>query len=187
MTVDGLNLTMQVNYYSPFLLTHLLIDLMKNSSSARLIFCSSPIVSVFANLFCFGKTVNKIFGDYRISKFCVLVIADMFAEKLKCYRITSNSFHPGGVNTQIHKQFCRHRVLKYLHDILGPWVFKTPEDGAQTAIYLACANEVQNVSGRFFADLVSICKPKQLENQRLCETIWEKSEKVVKLKKDELI
>lgn len=65
--------------------------------------------------------------------------------------------------------------------------FQTPEDGAQTAIYLACANEVQNVSGRFFADLVSICKPKQLENQRLCETIWEKSEKVVKLKKDELI
>ncbi|XP_056648552.1 retinol dehydrogenase 13-like isoform X1 [Diorhabda sublineata] len=184
---DGLNITMQVNYYSPFLLTHLLVGLMKSSQSARLIFCSSLIVSAFLNIFIIGRKLEQVFGDYKLSKFCLLVASDIFAEKLRQYNITSNAFHPGAVHTQIHYQFFKHNFFTICNKILGPLIFKTPEVGAQTAIYLACANEVQNITGTFFGDLMPACKPKDISNKTLCETIWKGSEKVVKLKKDELL
>ncbi|CAG9857260.1 unnamed protein product [Phyllotreta striolata] len=187
LSEDDINLTMQVNYYSPFLLTHLLVDLLKNSPSARLLFCGSPVVWFSRRFFAFSRAVWNTFADYWVSKTFLIVVSDLFAERLKHHGVTSNCFHPGAVNTRLHHQFLGHRLGTFLHGILGPLVFKSPEEGAQTAIYLACSNEVKNVTGEFFCDMKPTKKVKEVENKRFCESLWEVSEEVVKLKKNELL
>lgn len=116
-TVDGLNRIMQVNHYSAFLLTHLLVgnvansicirkvsdfsfsDLLKQSKDgARVIFTSSllsyvhQLTAVDVKQKGLEKTWNKIL--YSTAKFCQISATITFAEKLQKYGITSNAFHP---------------------------------------------------------------------------------------------
>lgn len=66
-------------------------------------------------------------------------------------------------------------------------MLQTPEQAAQTAIYLACADEVKDVTGEFFGDLKPRRKPPRSHDRTLREAIWKESERVVKLTDDERI
>lgn len=192
---DGLNIPMQVNYYSSFLLTHLLIDLMKKSSAARLIFTSSGF-SFFNTINVDSKNEYDVnLGttqlDYHTSKFCLIPAADIFAEKLQKYNITSNSFHPGVVKTRMIDQF-RGEKMGLIELIVGIFlkfhsylVGKTPEEGAQTALHLACSREVEGVTGKFFGECTPRFKPLAAYNEKLCKALWYHSEKVVGLTAEE--
>uniref|UniRef100_A0A6P7FVT3 Retinol dehydrogenase 14-like n=1 Tax=Diabrotica virgifera virgifera TaxID=50390 RepID=A0A6P7FVT3_DIAVI len=191
LSEDGLSVVMQVNYYSAFLMTHLLKDLLKKSPSARIMFTSSGLS--FLAQFSESRFNNDETNDleYNSSKFCIIAAADIFAEKFKKYNITSNSFHPGLVRTDMSRRVMD-RQMSWPQFILGLFVFaltmvvgKTAEEGAQTAIHLACANEVDGVTGKFFAETVPTFKPGLAHDQSLCNAIWLHSERVVGLKEEE--
>lgn len=63
--------------------------------------------------------------------------------------------------------------------------FKTVEEGAQTSLYLACSEDVKNVSGKYFMD----CKEWELQSyitdQKQHKTVWDESIKAVKLTEDD--
>ncbi|CAH1160219.1 unnamed protein product [Phaedon cochleariae] len=196
LTEDGLNLTWQINHFGPFLLTHLLIDLLKKSQSGRIIFTSSEM-AFFNNLERFdpGKTdfmnETKNVFHYSNTKCLNIVASDIFAEKLEKHNISSNSCHPGVVRTSIFQSssvHCRNwadylslGALNFLQIFAGTGT----KEGAHSSIHLAVAKEVEGISGKYFGQCSPKRKPKLTTNKSFCERIWKLSENVVDLKVDE--
>ncbi|XP_072387270.1 retinol dehydrogenase 14-like isoform X2 [Diabrotica undecimpunctata] len=196
-TEDGLNQTMQVNHFSGFLLTHLLVDLLKKSEGARVIFVTS-FLAYFHTLTRRSvkgyKIYNSVFRnfDYANSKFCNIITADMFARKLKQWNITCNSYHPGVVKTGIFK--IAEKNLTNLFDIVMyystiPLVIKLcgvePRVTSQGAVQIAIAKEFENVTGSFVGRFLHNVKPRAAYDTKFCEAIWRASEEIVKLKPEE--
>uniref|UniRef100_A0A6P7GJ92 Retinol dehydrogenase 12-like n=1 Tax=Diabrotica virgifera virgifera TaxID=50390 RepID=A0A6P7GJ92_DIAVI len=196
-TEDGLNRTMQVNHFSGFLLTHLLVDLLKKSEGARVIFVTSILVYIHTltrrSVKGF-KIYNSLFRsfDYPNSKFCNIITADMFAKKLKRWNITCNSYQPGVVKTERFKK--SEKNLSNLFDILLyysliPLLIKLssvkPRVTSQGAIQIAIAKEFENVTGKFVGRFLHNVKPRAAYDKQFCEAIWRASEEIVKLKPEE--
>ncbi|XP_060529386.1 retinol dehydrogenase 13-like [Cylas formicarius] len=195
-TQDGLHRTMQVNYFSHFLLTHLLLDLLKKSKPSRIIFTSS-IIAYITNLNV--EDMNLQGSDdslwnaikesaYGYSKLCQAAAAKTFAVKLKGTGVTANAFHPGGVRSKIFFRALREES-RWLPVFMGlfTWTYgKSTEEGAQTAVYLAQADEVEKVTGAFFQEGRAVFQPLQLRSEDTCQKIWRNSVKYTKLEPSEV-
>ncbi|EFA12116.1 retinol dehydrogenase 13 [Tribolium castaneum] len=196
-TDDGLHITMQVNHFGPFLLTHLLADLLKKSAPSRIIFVSSATAFFWNNLTV--KNLNYpsdhpmtffrssfIYGN---SKLCNIIAANGFAERLSQFGVTSNSLHPGLVNTEIHLKSARILGIETFGKLFANTILylygKSPKEGAQTTIALAVSNHLQNVTGKHFWDCRTFIQPPKAWNRKFCTEIWEKSEELTKLKPEE--
>ncbi|KAG5890517.1 hypothetical protein JTB14_022750 [Gonioctena quinquepunctata] len=193
-TEDGLQRTMQVNYFGHFLLTHLLLDLLKKSAPSRIIFTSS-IAAYITRLdlkHLNAKESNsavKIYRPYFYSKLCQIVAAKRFAEKLRHTGITSYSHHPGLVRTSIYWTSCQEKFSIWVV-ICGLIVLlfgKSIEEGAQTMIHLATDPAVEKFNRFCFWDCRRYFFPLQAYNKKFCQDVWESSLKCVKLKPDECI
>ncbi|CAH1110887.1 unnamed protein product [Psylliodes chrysocephalus] len=197
---DGLNQTLQINYYGPFLLTHLLIDLLKNSNGGRIIFTAS-VASFFHNMtrdFVTSDTIQlPLFRmrDYANAKLMTVVTSDMFAEKLKRFNITCNCYHPGIVqstffkNTQVHLNYYSFWDLSiYFSLFLVSILFGvSPKKAAQAGINLATSKKFKNTTGIFFGKYFPNLKPLHSSDKVFCNKIWAASEQIVKLKPEELL
>ncbi|XP_018570389.1 retinol dehydrogenase 13-like [Anoplophora glabripennis] len=190
-TEDGLDLTMQVNYFSTFLLTQLLEELLKKSRG-RIIFTSS--LTSYLHNFTIDRlksdgTEKSNFFSYPNSKLCLIMISEAFAKRLKEYGVTSNVYHPGLVDTEVFQRSINLKrrityswfIIKLLQS-LAVLVGKTAEEGAQTAIHLACANEVENVTGEYFFETEPTLKPKLALDKKMCDAVWEATEEILKSK-----
>ncbi|XP_033207588.1 retinol dehydrogenase 14-like isoform X2 [Belonocnema kinseyi] len=149
---DDIDLGLQVNHYAPFLLTNLLIDLLRKSAPSRIIHVSSKMHKMgsldFDNMNC-EKGMN-ILTVYVNSKLYNVIGSNEIARRLEGTGVTSNSLHPGVIRTEIYQNF--NAVGRYLLNKTCDLFFKTAEQGAQTTIYLAVSDEVANCSGRYFKD-----------------------------------
>ncbi|CAH0554626.1 unnamed protein product [Brassicogethes aeneus] len=199
VTEDGINGTFQINYYGPFLLTHLLLDLLKKSSPSRVIFTSSFYAYLF-NLKLEDLNPKDIQASdfipqhkvYSNSKLCDIIAANEFARKLKSYGVTCNSLHPGCVRTNmlsgLRKDVLCQMINLLCWNILINVAGKSSWEGAQTAVHLAVSSELENVTGEHFID----CKlfkflPSSCYDKKLIEAVWRKSEEITGLKDDEKI
>ncbi|XP_050516173.1 retinol dehydrogenase 12-like [Diabrotica virgifera virgifera] len=195
-TEDGLNETMQVNHFSAFLLTHLLVDLLKKSAGARVIFTGS-FLSYFHMMsrvsvrdFKIENAMFRIF-DYPNSKFCNIISADMFAVKLKRWNITCNSYQPGIVKTEIFNT--AEKELKSLFDILLFYstIYLFAKFGVKTrvtsqgAVQIATSKEFENVTGNFVGRYFNNVRPRAAYDAEFCQAIWRASEEMVRLNPEE--
>nr|XP_053641523.1 retinol dehydrogenase 13-like [Cherax quadricarinatus]XP_053641524.1 retinol dehydrogenase 13-like [Cherax quadricarinatus] len=188
LTEDGLELTMVTNHFGHFLLTNLLLGLLKKSAPSRVINVTSSAHSYLKKLdpdsLNFEHDKYSVMAAYGQSKLCNVLFTQELAVKLSGSGVTANSVHPGGVNTGIldaHPLSLMVCAMK----ILFLTVCKNPELGAQTSIYLAVAEEVDGVSGRYFVDCKE-AEPSQLVQQKhLAQQLWKASEVAVKLQPHE--
>jgi len=177
---DGIEYTMATNHYGPFLLTHLLIDLLKKSTPCRIVIVASECYRMArVNL---DKHLNPLDGMpgylYYVSKGANIMFAMELARRLKGSDITVNFLHPGMIDSGIWRNvpFPLSIGMAFIKSF-----FKTTVEGAQTTLYLACAEELKGVSGKYYYD----CKERGLasyitdpaEHKRL----WDESAKLVKL------
>lgn len=200
-TEDGLNLTMQVNYYSTFLLTYLLVDLLKKSKQGRIIFTAS-VASFIHMMFSNTVTANDIKNppsflrifDYANAKFCTVTSSRIFAEKLGKWNITSNAYHPGIAKTNIWngakiasvgiwETFIYYFVLHLLPSFFGI----TADKACQAAVEMAISKEFDNVTGTFFGKYFPNLMPRSANNTKRCYQIWQATEKIVGLKPEEIL
>ncbi|XP_066247865.1 retinol dehydrogenase 13-like isoform X2 [Euwallacea similis] len=182
-TEDGLHRTMQVNHFGHFLMTYLLIDLLKKSAPSRIIFTSSILAYFVSARFMYEfnpkKTIcqGNLFKIYPTTKLYAAAISKTFAKKLEGTGITCNAYNPGGTRTQIFfKQF--RNIWDIFPTVLGFFVWtygKTPEESAQTPIYLAQADEIESVTGKFFTEGRTFLAPIPTTNVKFCDKLWEKS------------
>jgi len=148
VTPDGLERTFEVNYLSGFLLTHLLLDLLKKSAPSRIVNVSSSAHSGgtihFDDLQ--GEQRYGGFGAYGQSKLAQVLFTRELARRLEGTRVTVNACHPGVIRTNLGMGGTS-AVVRFVR-----LFFKGPEKGAQTPIYLAVSPEVERVTGQYFAN-----------------------------------
>lgn len=182
---DGIELTMATNHYGPMLLTHLLIDLLKKSKPSRIVIVASELYKfATVNL---GKmnpvgTVPAAYL-YYVSKYANIYFTTELARRLESTGVTANCLHPGMIDTGIWRNVPF--PFNYPMKMITRGFFKTPEQGAQTTIYLAVSEEINGVSGKYFMD----CKQAQL-NRAASDTekarkVWDESLKIIKLQPNE--
>lgn len=100
ISVDGVEYTMATNHYGPFLLTHLLIDLMKKSAPCRIVIVASKTHTLsFLNPLN-ERHINPIgFWPpgllYGNTKYCNILTTFEMARRLKNFNISVNCLHPG--------------------------------------------------------------------------------------------
>ncbi|KRT80496.1 dehydrogenase [Oryctes borbonicus] len=191
-TKDDLQISLQVNYLSGFLLTHLLIDKIKKSAPSRIINVSSVMANL-SNLQIdkinkYPKNMSRAFGDglmYSNSKLANILFTLELAHKLKNSGVTVNALHPGAVNTDIFRRVPG--VYKIVKNVLAGLYFRTPEEGAQTTIYLATSEKVEGVTGKLFENCTEIELYRKARDPELAKALWKVSEELTKLHEDEKI
>ncbi|KAK9881044.1 hypothetical protein WA026_014389 [Henosepilachna vigintioctopunctata] len=193
-TKDGLNLTMQINFFGSFLLTHLLIDSLKAAESARVTFTGSALAYINnvskANLneTSQKKDIYSLIQLYGNSKFCNILAAQEFGKRLKNHKIAVNSTDPGLVRTGLFQQSWLPKYLFWVYAVENSFrlIFShIPMVGAQTNFHLASSLDMKGKTGGHYFICRPWFKPKILKNEKYCSEIWEESEKLVGLKDEE--
>ncbi|CAM5099061.1 unnamed protein product [Eretmochelys imbricata] len=184
-TEDGFEMQFGVNHLGHFLLTNLLLGLLKSSAPSR-------IVVVSSKLYKYGEinfedlnseiSYNKSFG-YSRSKLANILFTRELARRLEGTGVTVNVLHPGIVRTNLGRYVNIPLLAKPLFNLVSWAFFKTPLEGAQTSIYLASSAEVEGVSGKYFGD----CKEEELlpkaMDDLVARKLWDISEVMVGLLK----
>lgn len=180
-SVDGIELTMATNHYGPFLLTHLLIDLIKKSEQGRIIVVSSKFYQFVASMNLNNlNPINFPFPVhlYSISKFANIMFTQELARRLKDTKVTANCLHPGVIDTGIWRNMPFPISIPFK---LVKMCFKTAFEGAQTQIYLAVSPDVEHITGKYFRACKIYGLNNRVQNQDVASKLWEASRDIAKL------
>lgn len=181
-TEDGLHIGMQVNYFSQFLLTRLLLPLLKSSAPSRIINVSSVAhtygVMDFDNL-----NMEKYWSDYLVytnSKLYINMMSLELSRRLQNTNVTVNCLHPGVAATNIFRNIKNSTIRNILLKSIS-FMFQDIWEASQTTVYLAVSPDLVNVSGRYFSNCQEK-KPSELSrNSELAEKLWTASENLVNI------
>lgn len=180
-TEDGFEMQFGVNHLGHFLLTHLLLDLLKRSAPSRILVVSSRLYKHghinFEDLSS-ERSYDKAYA-YSRSKLANLLFTCELARRLEGSGVTVNSLTPGIVRTNLGRHVHVPALAKPLFHLLSRALFKSPEQGAETAVFLASSPDVDGVQGKCFAD----CRPQVLldkaTDQDMASKLWDMSEIMV--------
>ncbi|KAM9840036.1 retinol dehydrogenase 14b [Aulostomus maculatus] len=182
-TEDGFEMQLGVNHLGHFLLTHLLLGLLKESAPSR-------IVVVSSKLYKYGRinfddlnsenNYNKAFC-YSQSKLANLLFTLELSRQLEGTGVTVNALTPGIVRTRLGRHVQIPLLAKPLFYLASLFFFKSPLEGAQTPLYLTCSPDVGGVSGKCFAN----CEEEELmakaTDEQAAKRLWDMSKRMVGL------
>ncbi len=178
-TVDGLEITFAVNYLAPFLLTNLLLDVLKASAPARIVNVSSAAhKSGYIQLDDLqAEKLYRPMRTYPQAKLAVVLFTYELARRLQGTEVTANCLHPGFVATNF-AQSDGGPAVRLLVKLLGSFG-ASPEKGAKTSIYLASSPEVEGVTGQYFVKSIPRRSAAISYDESLQRQLWEQSAKLV--------
>jgi NAD(P)-dependent dehydrogenase (short-subunit alcohol dehydrogenase family) len=169
MTEDGIESTFAINHLGYFLVTNLLLDMLKKSAPSR-------IVNVSSTAHRYGKidisgwatgSDYSTFGAYANSKLANVLFTYELARRLEGTGVTANCLHPGAVGTNLF------RGLPGILQALIKLVTMGPERGARTSIYLASSPDVEGVTGKYFASRRQEKSSQASYNEEAARRLWE--------------
>jgi NAD(P)-dependent dehydrogenase (short-subunit alcohol dehydrogenase family) len=173
-TVDGLEMTFAVNHLAYFLLTNLLLDVIKSSAPARIVSVSSAAhhgcTIRFDDLQ--GKARYSGWRAYQQSKLANVLFTRELARRLEGTGVTANALHPGYVKTQI---FRVGGIRGWLLGRAAAAFAISPEEGAKTSIYLASSPEVEGITGRYFVKRKPAVPSPDSQDDAVAGRLWEVS------------
>jgi NAD(P)-dependent dehydrogenase (short-subunit alcohol dehydrogenase family) len=171
--------TLVVNHLAPYLLTRRLLDLLRLSAPARIVNVSSGS-HVYATLDFDDLGFRRgYFGmrAYARSKLANILFTYELARRLQGSGVTANAVHPGQVATDIWRTN---------FPLIGPLIQGairltglTPEQGADTLIYLAASPEVEGVSGKYFVRRKAVRSSPLSYDEAVARRLWQVSEELV--------
>ncbi len=171
LTVDGIEAVFAVNHLAYFLLTHLLLERLSASGSARIINVASD-AHQWGTLD-FGDLQNehryrplRVYGQ---SKLCNILFTRELARRIAGTGVTTNCLHPGGVATGLgwNNGWWAMLIAKALRPFL-----RSPEQGADTVIYLATSPEVEGVNGKYFSNRREIQPSPAARDDEAARRLW---------------
>ncbi|XP_054478643.1 retinol dehydrogenase 12, like [Anoplopoma fimbria] len=173
-TTDGFEMQIGVNHFGHFLLTHLLIDLIKRSAPARIITVSSMAHSWGSiNL----EDINSEKGydkkaAYSQSKLANVLFTRTLAKKLEGTGVTTYSLHPGVVQTDLWRHLSGPQ--QFAMKIVSPFT-KNSSQGAQTSIYCAVEPSLVKESGGYYSDCAPANCSAAGKDDVLAQKLWDLS------------
>lgn len=183
-SADGIELTFATNYLGHFLLSYYLMNLLRESNSARIINVSSSAHG--GNKLDIDDLVNpKIYNRskaYGISKLANIFLTYELSRKLNHSNVTVNTLHPGGVLSGFAKNngiipWLKHNFYYLIHGNL-----RTPRQGSETIVYLALSPEVEGISGKYYYEKKEIKSSEESYNTEKAKKLWDLSTKLCGIK-----
>ncbi|XP_015186281.1 PREDICTED: retinol dehydrogenase 13-like [Polistes dominula] len=184
-TKEGIEMQLGVNHMGHFLLTNLLLDVLKESAPSR-------IINVSSNAHLKAKLKVKDLNSmekydpseaYGQSKLANVLFTKELANKLKGTQVTVNAVHPGTVDTEITRHMTVFKVL-FLRYLIKPFIWpfiKSPKQGAQSVLYVALDPSLENVTGSYFSNNEISDISDEAKDDKLSRWLWLVSEKWTKL------
>ncbi|MCH8901307.1 MAG: SDR family oxidoreductase [Chloroflexi bacterium] len=183
LTKDGFETTFGVNHLAHFLLTSLLLDLLKASAPARIVNVSSSAHTRGAIDFDGLRGERKYAGiaAYSQSKLANVLFSNELARRLEGTGVTANSLHPGVIRSGFghNNSGIWGALFRVFHAVARPFLL-TPEQGAQTSIYLASSPDVEGVTGEYFAKSKQTQSSDRSHDTDLAQRLWQVSEELTK-------
>ncbi|MFX0106459.1 MAG: SDR family oxidoreductase [Candidatus Hodarchaeota archaeon] len=178
VSVDGFEMNFGVHHLAPFLLTNLLLDVLKKSAPSRIINVSSAAHKRaridFDDLQSEYKKYS-LFRVYGVSKLALMLFTYELSRRLEETGVSVNSLHPGVVNTNLGRDQSK------FSQVFAKAFFKSPEKGAETSIYLASSPEVEGVTGKYFVKKEPRKSSEESYNEENAKRLWKISAEMTKL------
>ncbi|XP_008306374.1 retinol dehydrogenase 12-like [Cynoglossus semilaevis] len=173
-TVDGFEMQIGVNHLGHFLLTHLLLDLIKRSTPARIVNLSSMAHS-WGVINLDDINSEKSYSDvkaYSQSKLANVLFTRSLAKRLEGTGVTVYAVHPGVVQTDLWRHLSSPRQLAM--KLVSPFT-KDSVQGAQTSIYCAVEPTLENESGGYYSDCAPAKCSTAAKDDIMAEKLWDLS------------
>ena len=184
-TQDGFETTFGVNHLGYFLVTNLLLDMLKASTPARVVSVSSR-----AHVRRKGMNFDDLnsehgysgMGVYGDSKLANVLFTYELARRLEGSSVTANCLHPGVVRSGFgqNNSGLISLLFKSAYTLMTPFT-KSNAQGAATSIYLASSPEVEGVTGKYFADSKETESNPASHDKEAAKRLWEISEQMAGL------
>jgi NAD(P)-dependent dehydrogenase (short-subunit alcohol dehydrogenase family) len=174
-TEEGIQSTMAVNYFAPFLLTQLLLEALKSGAPSRVVNVSSS--GHFGakldpnDLNAKGRTGLGGIGAYGRSKLALIMFTYELARRMEGKGVTANALHPGAVRTHIWAQSGAFSPLVRFASLF----MIGPEEGAKTTVYLASSPDVEGITGKYFEKCRERPSSAESYDAKLAERLWDAS------------
>lgn len=174
VSVDGIEMTLAVNHLASFLLTNLLLETLQAGAPARIVNVASASQSRSINLNNLQSEKRyRPLGAYGQAKLATVLFTYTLARRLAGTDVTVNCLHPGAVATgNIDRGVPP--FAKPLTGIIKRFL-TTPEQGAQTSLYLATSPEVEGLTGKYFIQCQEKPSVPISYDTSLQEQVWEVS------------
>jgi NAD(P)-dependent dehydrogenase (short-subunit alcohol dehydrogenase family) len=169
ITVDGHELTMQVNHLAPYLLTHELLGPLRAAGEARVVGTAS-IAEVWGvpdpgDLDGRGTRFHSRWVAYGSAKKANILFGLEASRRLRGTGVVATSFHPGVVRSGFG--------TGSLWFSLGRLFYATPESGARTLVHLATHGDGVEFGGGFFADCRLRWSTPSARDPELARRLWD--------------
>ena len=166
MSEDGVELTFAVNYLSHFLLTRLLMPLLRNSGPARIV----NVASAGQSPIDFSDTMLERDYDamraYSQSKLAQIMFTFELAEREGNAGVTVNALHPASLMD-----------TKMVRESFG-YTMSTVEEGSEAVVRLAVSPEVEGITGTYFDGTSEARADRQAYDPQARERLWTLSEQL---------
>ncbi|KAH8372624.1 hypothetical protein KR009_001282 [Drosophila setifemur] len=206
LTKEGFETHLGVNHIGHFLLTHLLLDLLKKSAPSRVVVVASK-AHERGHIQVEDMNSKESYDEgvaYCQSKLANILFARELAKRLEGTGVTVNALNPGIADTEIARNmiFFKTKFAQYVvecvlfycffpflfeliislsfRSILRPllWaVTKTAKNGAQTTLYAALDPDLEKITGQYFSDCKMASVAPGALDDRMARWLWIKSEK----------
>ncbi|XP_023186060.1 retinol dehydrogenase 13-like isoform X1 [Xiphophorus maculatus] len=186
ITEDGFETQIAVNHLGHFLLTNLLLPLLKSTTPSRVISVSSIAHRGgqinFDDLF-FSRRPYNALESYRQSKLANVLFTRELARRLRGSGVSAFCLHPGVIRTELGRHvegwFPLLGALLRLPALL---LMKTPWEGSQTTVFCAVTPGLEELSGRYFSDCAEKEAAPEGQDDEAGRRLWEESARLVGLK-----
>ncbi|XP_019724991.1 retinol dehydrogenase 12 [Hippocampus comes] len=173
-TADGFEMQFGVNHLGHFLLTYLLLDLIKFSAPARIVVVAS-VAHTWTGLRLDDLNSESSYDTvkaYGQSKLANVLFARALAKKLKGTGVSVFSLHPGVVQSDLWRH--QHQCIQVAVKIFSIFT-KTTVEGAQTTLYCAVQPGLESQSGGYFSDCASARCSRSASDDDLARELWQSS------------
>lgn len=169
LSPDGIELVFATNHLSHFLLTHLLLDVLRASAPSRIVVVSS-YYHRRARLD-FNRLQAGGLNAYALSKLANLLFTYELARRLEGSGVTVNALNPGLVKSNIGLDIPG--LASLIKRLLNRFSGISTEEGAKTSIYLATSPEVEGVTGKYFQKCRPIASSPVSYDRDTAERLWQ--------------
>jgi NAD(P)-dependent dehydrogenase (short-subunit alcohol dehydrogenase family) len=177
LTADGIEAHFAVNYLAPYLLTNLLLDMLKAGAPSRIVNVSGTYhrkaTMDFDDLMC-----EKDYSASRANnqaKLALILFTYELARRLEGTGVTANCLHPGVVATSlVEKDPDYSPFSRFIYKLFKPFL-ASPKKGAETSIYLASSPEVEGVTGEYFVKKAAVESSPESYDMAIARRLWEVS------------
>jgi retinol dehydrogenase 14 len=176
-TPDGFELTFAVNHLGPFLLTNLLLDILKAGAPSRIVNVTSDAHNGAKMNFDDLQGEKRFSGwqAYSQSKLAMILFTRELAKKLESTGVTVNSAHPGVVRTHFAKN--NGGVVALGFRFLGLF-FISPETSAKRILYVATSPDLEGVTGKYFTKMHEARSSPESYDDDSAKRLWQVSEQL---------